>query len=335
MSAVNQDIIKKFCELTSNVKKAIIFMHVNPDGDAVGSALALSIAFKQCGIDAKVVVPNAVPGNLQWMPNFECISASLPVDEIRKMCNETDIVIAVDFSNFSRIDKYAKVIEECGKKTILIDHHTNPIQNVDLLISDTNVSSTCEIIFELLQKVGFQLTTEIATCIYVGIITDTGNFNYNSNNVETFENVIELLKLGIDKDNITNLVYKNLPVEQVQLLGHILFQRMVVMPQKNVAYIYMTLKDQHKFFYQPGNSDNFVHYPLSIDTVRLSAFFVENKKFIRVSFRSKGDFDVNEFARKYFHGGGHKNASGGKRTEPLKTVIEDFEKIVLKYIDKI
>jgi len=310
-------------------------MHINPDGDAVGSALSLVAAFNQMDIKSFVIAPNSVPGNLHWMPNFNRIYVNLPVSEVQEICNNSDLIISVDFNYYSRVEKYAALLEECNKPSVLIDHHAKPVQKVDLLISNINVSCTCEIIFELLKLSKFQLTVDIASCIYVGIITDTGIFSYSSSNIKTFESVIELLRLGIDKDKITNLVYKSLPVEQIKLLGHIIHQQMIIMSDFPVGYIYMTLKDQFKFNYQPGYSENFVNYPLSIEKVRFSAFFVENKKFIRVSFRSKGDFDVNEFAKKYFNGGGHKNAAGGKRFESLQAVIEDFEKLVIQYANQI
>ena len=236
MNIINKHTVNKFRSLISDIKTAVIFMHINPDGDAVGSALSLVAAFKQVGIQTTVIVPNSIPANLQWMPNFDRILANLPVTEVQKLCNDTELIVFVDFNHYNRVEKYTAILEECNKKTILIDHHANPMQKVDLLVSNINVSSTCEIIFELLRLSKFQLTVDIASCIYAGIITDTGNFSYSSNNIHTFETVIALLKLGLDKDKITGLIYKNLPAEQVKLLGHILDQRMVIMPEKNVAY---------------------------------------------------------------------------------------------------
>lgn len=330
------DNIQKFQDLISNAKNVLIFSHVNPDGDALGSSLALATAFKTIGIKSHVIFPNRVPENLRWLPNFDCVIEGHSKTEISELATQADLIICVDFNQWSRIERYTSVFTDNDKPLILIDHHTNPKIEATISFSDTEVSSTCELVHQILKQIPFIIQTkEYATSIYVGIITDTGMFSYSSSHANLFSTVIELINLGIEKDNITQLIYNNQSESRLRLLGYALNERMVVLSDINTAYIYLTLEDLKKHNYQPGDAENFVNYPLTINNIRFTALFQEREDEIKISFRSVGDFKVNEFAEKYFNGGGHKNAAGGKSHFPIQKTILEFIKWSKKHSHEI
>lgn len=335
MNCLNSEKTTMFRQSVTNSKHIAVFMHTNPDGDTVGGALALTEIFKNLNINVTVVSPNAIRSNLQWLPNIETVLIDARVNDIADICNKTDLIICADFSKYERAEKYSSLLKEHAEKIIVIDHHIDPSIECKLLISSTEVSSTCEIIYMLVKQTKFDININFADCIYTGILTDTGNFSYNSSHSQVFEIVIELLKSGIDKDYITTQIYKNQTADQLKLLGHVINNRLFIIPEYHSAYMYLTKDDQLKFNYQPGYSENFVNYPLTINGIRLSAFFVEEKKHIRVSLRSTGNFDVNLLSQQYFNGGGHKNAAGGKYFDSLDKVIADFKKAAEQYAGEI
>ena len=325
MSAINSTNTQQFFNLLKDTKSVLIFSHVNPDGDAVGSSLALTSAFKSININTQVVLPNRAPENLRWLPNFECIAEGLPKTKVKALIEASDLIICVDFNQSSRVEKYKKLLDECTKPIVLIDHHQDPKLNSTISFSDTKVSSTCELVHLILrQNPDITLDENYATCIYVGIITDTGVFSYSSSHTELFSTVIELINLGIKKDYITQQIFNTLSENRLRFLGYTLNERMVVMPEVNSAYIYLTLEDQKKFNYQPGDAENFVNYPLTIKNIRFTALFQERENDVKISFRSEGKFKVNLFANKYFNGGGHVNAAGGKSHTSITETIERF-----------
>jgi phosphoesterase RecJ-like protein len=331
-----QQTVAEFQKQLKNTRNAIIFTHVNPDGDAIGSALALVAQFKQREINTHVLIPNRVPENLRWLPNFDTVREGLTKTEVQSMVEASDMVICVDFNHSGRVEKYAPVIDYCKKPVVLIDHHANPQIKANMAFSYIETSSTCELIHHLFALLpDFKADVDFATCIYVGIITDTGMFSYSSGYVETFETVIDLLKLGINKDKITQNIYNTLSESRLRFLGYALNERMVVMHEIHTAYIFLTANDQKKFNYQPGDAENFVNYPLSINGIRFTALFQERENDIKISFRSEGDFAVNTFATKHFNGGGHKNAAGGKSHQPLEKTLRDFEELAKNYAHEI
>lgn len=332
MIRINKKAINSFIDFIKKSKNIVIFTHTNPDGDAVGSALALVSILKQLNKKTNVIIPNRVPENLRWLPNFETICEGIPKIEVEKILLSADIVICVDFNQASRVEKYTQILNSCDKPIILIDHHTNPQLRADIAFSHLNVSSTCELIYHIFKHIPFfEADVDFATCIYVGIVTDTGIFKYSSNNISTFQTVIDLINLGIDKDTITQNIYNSLSENSLRLLGYSLNERMVVLDNLYTAYIYLNSEDLKKFNYQPGDTENFVNYPLSIKNIHFTALFQERESDIKISFRSVGSFEVNKFAAKYFNGGGHKNASGGKSYKSLDDAINEFKELAKKY----
>jgi phosphoesterase RecJ-like protein len=333
---INKQAISSFVDFIKRSKNIAIFTHTNPDGDAIGSALALVSMFKQLNIETNVIIPNYVPENLRWLPNFETIHEGIPKIEVEKILQSTDIVICVDFNQASRVEKYTQILNGCDKPLILIDHHTNPQLKAEVVFSYIEVSSTCELIYHIFKHIPIvKANVDFATCIYVGIVTDTGVFKYSSNYISTFQTVIDLINLGIDKDTITQNIYNTLSENSLRLLGYSINERMVVLDDLYTAYIYLSSEDLKKFNYQPGDTENFVNYPLSIKYIYFTALFQERESDIKISFRSVGSFEVNKFAEKYFNGGGHKNASGGKSYKSLDDTINEFKELAKKHAKEI
>ncbi len=325
--------------LTERIRKTenfLIITHQNPDGDAIGSSLGLFHALKNIGKEAKIIVPNDFPAFLKWMPASEKIIVyERNKTLVNKLFLEKPFIFYLDLNEFSRVGKLQELLVKSEGFSLLIDHHPDPGKFTDIVMSDISVSSTSELVFNFIKEfIGLEtIDKQAAECLYAGIMTDTGSFSFNSSNPETYGIVSVLLSLGIDKDFIYNKVYDNFSKDRLKLLGYCLDQKMVVLDEYDTAYISLTNSEKLNYKFQPGDSEGFVNYPLSIRNVVLSAFFMENGKKVKISFRSKGDFPVNHFAAKYFQGGGHKNASGGESHITLEKTIEKFINLLPEYID--
>lgn len=330
----DNSLIDKLHTLLNFTKKAVITMHVNPDGDAIGSSLAWAHYLRQRAIDVTVVSPNRFPDFLKWMDGANNI---LIYNDARKhveqLINQADVVFCLDFNTLTRIDDLGKFVEAANKETVLIDHHLEPATYFDLSFSYIPASSTAELVYRLIVSLSGskKIDANAAEAIYTGIITDTGMFSYSCANPELFIIIAHLMECGINKDKVHNSIYDNFSASRMQLLGYSLNQRMVVLPQYRTAYIYLTRAELDKYNFEPGDTEGFVNYPLSIKNIVLSAFFVEGNEQIKISFRSRGNFSVNHLARTHFSGGGHKNASGGRTTTTLTQTVQLFESILEEY----
>ncbi len=316
----------------------VIFTHRNPDGDAIGSSLALYNLFIKMGHRVNVVVPNKVPAFLKWMKDCEKIHiASGLVEKMEVLIANASLIFAVDFNDFTRIDSFSEHIKKSKAYKVLIDHHPDPDPLADLIISQTSVSSTAELIYYFIKalKLSRFIDKDIAECIYCGIMTDTGCFSFNSSNTETFQTVAELLDFSIDKDKIYDLVYDNFSYSRMKLMGYCLNEKMVYLKEYKTAYISLSQKELREYNFRIGDSDGFVNLPLSIDDVMLSALFIENKDRVKISLRSKGNFAVNKIASKYFHGGGHEKASGGESYESLEKTVDKFVNLLSNFKDEL
>lgn len=326
---------QKIRELLSQKHQNIVIVsHRNPDGDAMGSSLALYQFLKSMGHFPKVVVPNFFAGFLCWMPGSSDV---MVYDWIPDKCNEvfknSSILFAVDFNDLSRIREFHEHLMPVDSYKVLIDHHPSPGDFADLTISDTGVSSTCELVYLFLKSLGHDelIYKEVAECIYTGIMTDTGCFSFNSSNRQTFDVVADLLDIGIDKDSIYDRVYDNYSYDRMKLLGHCLQEKMVYLPEYKTAFLSLSSEDMKKYNFKVGDSEGFVNVPLSIKGVIFSALFTEKEDVVKVSLRSKGNFAVNNIASKYFNGGGHINASGGESTASLEKTIKTFIELLPIY----
>jgi bifunctional oligoribonuclease and PAP phosphatase NrnA len=331
---------KQLSEQFSSAKNILLVCHINPDGDAIGSMLALYDYISSTGKNVRMLSPNSLQEFLCWMQGREKINIFIKDRKKGKLLiNESDLIIMLDFNHPDRLGEAEKYLTDSKAKKVLIDHHLNSHSFADLIISEPSYSSTAELVFELVKGLNGNkyLNVPFAEAIYVGIITDTGNFDYGTYTGNTLRIVADLLDFGLDKDRIINLVYNTFSAERLRLQGFTLDQRMVILPEFNTAYIYLLKDDLDKYKYLKGDTDGFVNMPLAINGINFSALFLEKDGFVKLSFRSKGSFDVNDFAGKYFKGGGHKNAAGGEYIDSLKNTIKLFiellkeNKEVLRY----
>jgi len=323
----------------SRRKRIVITSHFNPDGDAIGSSLALYHYLAMKEHDVSVMVPNAFPDFLAWMPGSDEI---LIYEEDNATCDnllsKAEIIFCLDYNAIHRTGPLQASVMEAGAIKVLIDHHLEPEStHFDYLFSNVDTSSTGELIYDFIVGLGHAelLNKDIATGIYVGIMTDTGSFSYSCNHEKTYRVVADLFKNGIDAGQIHRLVYDTFSESRLRLLGYCLSERLVVLPEYATAYIALSSEDLNRFNYQVGDTEGVVNYALSIKGIVLAAFLTEREDKIRISFRSKGDFSVNELARKHFAGGGHKNAAGGDSYKSLDKTIDEFLALLPAYKDQL
>ncbi len=315
-----------------------LLTHINPDGDAVGSLLGLYwfLVKKKCQVS--MAIPNEYPQFLDWMEGTDRILIySRQEKQVKEVLQNADLVFYLDFNEPGRVGEMQPILEDLNATRILVDHHPEPECKADHILSVQDVSSTAELIYQLIEGLGeLELVdTLIATCLYVGIMTDTGCFSFNSSQPRTFEIVGELLLRGIDKDRIFSLVYDNYSEDRMRLLGYSLEKKLVILPSHRTAYISLTQDELERFNHAQGDTEGFVNYPFSVSNIRVSALFIERKDHIKISFRSKGDFSINAFAAQFFNGGGHKNAAGGESYESLSDTVKKFEILIGHYSDEI
>ncbi len=311
--------------------RIVILTHYNPDGDAIGSGLGLKHYLKAKGIHAELIVPNDFPKFLKWMPEAKKV---LIAEYKRKVAAEliadADVIFCLDFNAPSRIGLLGDWLTNAKAKKILIDHHQQP-EPFDFVYSDTVIPATCQMIYHFIEAMDDEkmVNREIAECLYTGIMTDTGGFRFRSTSADTHRIVANLIEKGADPSMITSNTWDTNTVSRLQLLALIL-GRIEVVKDGKVAILYLTRDELKTYGFQKGDTEGFVNYGLSILGVKMAAFFMEDlyEDFIKISFRSKDDMDVNRFSRKYFSGGGHINAAGGKSDESLEGTIETFKKRV-------
>lgn len=328
--------IIQFKKLINNSQRISLITHPNPDGDALGSSLALLHALKPLHKDVKAILPNSYPSFLSWLPG---IGDMLIFDQSRKEAEvhilKSDLVICLDFNTLKRLDKIAPLVVASKATRVLIDHHLEPDPDFHLIFSQTKASSTAELVHDIILALNLLPSdiSVIAPCIYVGIMTDTGSFSYSCNHPRPYQITAELVEKGLDVARIHNLVYDTFSESRIRLLGALLNKKMKVFPEFQAAYMSLSLADQIKYNFQIGDSEGIVNYALSINGIRLAAFFTEKNDLVRVSLRSKGKLSVNQIARKYFNGGGHQNAAGGNSYTSLRKTEQVFEKLLAEIKD--
>jgi len=316
-------------------KRVAVLTHTNPDGDAIGSSLALALALGKMGIDAQVVIPDGLPDFLRWLPGIErSTTFAYKREKAIEIIESADLIFCLDFNDPKRINGVEEFLQKSKAKKVLIDHHQEPLQFTDIAISETWRGSVGEMIYLFLKKI-FEgeevLDKDIATCLYVAIMTDTGNFSYASSYPEIFHIVGDLLKYDLDKDQIYSGVYDAFSEDRMRLQGYCMQEKMVVLPEFHTAYISLTEEELKKYNHRKGDTEGFVNIPFSIKGVKFTAFFVEKKDRIKVSFRSRGQFPVNRVASDHYHGGGHINAAGGESYRSIGETLAGFESLLPAY----
>ena len=328
---INEQALKIKELLKSKSVNIVITSHHNPDGDAIGSVLGLFHLLSNMGYSAQMVSPNDFPDFLAWLPGSErIVNFYKKKKTASRIISEADIVFALDYNGFARLEDMEEVVAKSKGKKVLIDHHPNPESTFDVMISDVNVSSTAELVYEVALALGAEkyICQNTATNIYTGMMTDTGSFSYGCSRPRTFEIVANLIAKGVAIETAQQQVYNNFSVDRMKLLGFSLCSKMKVFPEFKSAYISLTRKELKQFSHKIGDTEGIVNLPLSIKGIVFSAFFVENKDFIKVSLRSRGNFPVNVVSQKYYQGGGHKNAAGGKSFFTMEETEANFEQVL-------
>ncbi|AXO79951.1 bifunctional oligoribonuclease/PAP phosphatase NrnA [Olleya aquimaris] len=322
-------------QLLATPKKIVIVSHKNPDGDAIGSSLALFHYLTKTNHLATVIVPNDYPDFLKWIPGQDLILKydSQKEDSEQKIA-EADIIFTLDFNAFHRAGDMVNVLANSQALKIMIDHHQQPDDYAKYTYSDVTMSSTCEMIYNFIEYLdGLPvIDSNIATAIYVGIMTDTGSFRFRSTTSATHRIIANLIDKGADNTFIHNQVFDTNSYNRLQLLGCAL-SNLKVIPESRAAFITLSQKELQQFDYKKGDTEGFVNYALSLNNVVLAAIFIEDLQqgIIKISLRSKGDFSVNEMSRAHFQGGGHTNAAGGKSDVDIAKTVEKFISILPQY----
>jgi len=328
---MKKELLQAFQKVLFTHKKIIIIPHKNPDGDALGSSLALNAFLTKTGHDSRVITPNEYPEFLDWMPGQEqIIKFSQATDKTIQMIENADIIFTLDFNQLHRIDQMGPLVENSDAQKIMIDHHEHPGNYASISYSDATKGSTCEMVFEFISGLDHdKIDASIATCLYTGIMTDTGSFRFPSTTSRTHQIVSTLIEKGAKPHLIHQKIYDTYSFSRLQLLGTAL-NNLKKMDGVPVAYITLSQKELNQNKFKKGDTEGFVNYGLSLLGISLAVIMIENEteKIIKMSFRSKGSFDVNHFAKKYFKGGGHINAAGGVSHLTLDETLEQFKKAI-------
>lgn len=331
---MNEKDILAIQELLASPKKIAIIPHRSPDGDAMGSTLGLYHFLLKLNHQPIVIAPNEFPEFLAWLPSSETV---LVYENDRVNCtqilNEAELVFTLDFNALHRTGEMEQVLSKLSAPMIMIDHHQLPDSYATFTYSDTSFGSTCEMIYNFISFLNQKALIDktIATCLYTGILTDSGGFRFPKTTGTTHRIVAEFIDLGVENTEIPNLLFDNNSYDRLQLLGRAL-QNMKVLFDKKTSYISLSQKELDEFKYVKGDTEGIVNYGLTIKGIVFAAIFIEHRdeNIIKISFRSQGDFDVNQFARDHFSGGGHINAAGGKSYDSLANTIKKFEQIISK-----
>lgn len=332
---MEQDEINQLKALLSTPKKIVVVPHKNPDGDAMGSTLALYQYLKKNGHDATVITPNDYPQFLKWLP-FEEKVVKFDQQNSRavELIKDAEIIFTLDFNHLSRTGDMEKVLTIATADFVMIDHHQQPDDYAVVTYSDVHICSTCQMVyhtFEMLDATG-SIDADMATCLYMGIMTDTGSFRFRSTTSLTHCVIAQLIDKGADNAFIHQQIYDANSPKRMQLLGTAL-NNLKVLPEYKAAYITITQEELDAHNYEKGDTEGFVNYALSLQDTQLALIFIENKQegIIKISLRSEGDFSVNEMAREHFHGGGHINAAGGRSDRTMTETVDYFISILPQY----
>ena len=325
--------ISEIKSLLQNSKDIVITVHRGPDADALGSALALSDILKQLDHNVTVISPNNYASFLHWMKGHDQVVVySEDKEKAHSITDNADLIFLLDLNSLSRTSDYSSVLESSSAFRILIDHHLEVDNDAaDIIISDSKSCSTAKLLFKLIKHLGYKhlINIDVAECIYAGIMTDTGSFKYSSTTSETHMVAAELINLGANNSKIHDLIYDNYSEKRIKLLGYCLNEKLQVFSSLGSALISLTEEELKKFNFKKGDTEGIVNYALSIEGIKFAVFIAEKEGMVKLSLRSKGDFQVNKIAKRYFNGGGHMNAAGGVSefsvNETIKQVISIFE----------
>lgn len=331
---IEESKIKTLRNILENSDDIVITCHIAPDGDAIGSSLGLAQVLNSIGKNAKVVTPDMFPSNLRFLPGAKDIVVYSRYPEFaEELIAKADLLFSLDYNDIKRIDKVGDSVIKSPATKVMIDHHLFPGDFANVTISHPEMSSTSLLVFRVLCRLELfpSIDKDAATCLYTGMMTDTGNFSYNSNDPDLYIVISELLKKGINKDAIYSRVYNSNTVDRLRLNGYAQCEKMKVYDNYRGALITLTREELNRYHYQKGDTESLVNVPLSVPQIVFSFFLREEAGYIKISARSKGDFPVNKICEEQFGGGGHKNAAGGEFYGTMDEAIAKFESMLDKY----
>ena len=331
-------------EFTADLREVItlprntaIFSHRNPDGDAVGSALAMRHYLEQHGHKVHVMFPSDYPEEFETLPGAgECLIWDISTEECKQVLAKKDLIIMLDFNAWNRIDKMGEYGKHLPAKVIMIDHHLYPEPIADFVFSDPDASSTCELVYRFMMGMGdgMKLNPKVGECIFTGLVTDTGSFRH-ATNPNVYRIAADLVERGVSDIAVQDRIFNSQKEKNLRLLGHCLTNRMELLPEYKTGIIWLTKRDYDDFQIQRGDTEGIVNYLLTLREVRLAIFVHNQPTVVKLSLRSKGDLDVQEMCRTHFNGGGHKNASGAHSYDSLKATLDKIKEILPLYKDAI
>ncbi len=329
----------KLKNLITNPKQVVITTHRGPDGDAMGSSLAMFHFLKKLGHNVTVITPNKYADFLHWIPgNSEVIIYEENEEKAQQITSKADLLFLLDFNHIGRISDLGNYITSSKAQKVLIDHHQNPDTSMaNIIFSDTKACSTAQLVYDIMNAMELEsyIDKNIAECLYVGIMTDTGSFKFSSTTSKTHKIISKLIDAGADNAKIHDLVYDCSSSNRIKLLGYCLDKKLLLYPENNSAIISLNAEELEKFKFKNGDTEGFINYALGIKGIKFATFIAEKEGIVKLSLRSKGNFKVNEIASKYFNGGGHTNASGGTSQLSVNETIKKVEEIINNYKEKI
>ncbi len=320
------------------VKKAVIIPHINPDGDALGSAYGLNRVLQNLGMDSVVISPGDFPANLNWLgESSQALIYENDKETCHRLIDEADVLFLLDFNDIKRLGKLKDFIAAKSMPRVLIDHHPDPEIAADFIFSDVEVSSTAELVYDFLEETELiqYLDQESSEALLTGIIADTGSFSHNAFRPGMYKITGNLIERGADKERINTHLFNNFSEKRMRLLGHCLSLKLEIFSEYHTALIWLSRDELKEYDYHPGDTEGFVNYPLSINGIIFSVFFMEMQDQVKISFRSKGNFPTNVLSSAHFNGGGHKNASGGELKLPILEAVNLFRQVLPMYSDQL
>ncbi|MCM1293725.1 MAG: bifunctional oligoribonuclease/PAP phosphatase NrnA [Bacteroides sp.] len=330
---ITPDQIQSLKETIDRAKNIAVTCHMGPDGDAMGSSLAMARVLSAMGKSTTVVVPDCPPLNLMFLPGTDSIViASCRVDKARLVLGDADLIFVLDYNDLKRVDMMAPMIEQSNARRVVIDHHLNPLIEADIVISRPDLSSTCALVWLVLDACGYThlIDVEAATCLCTGMMTDTGNFSYNSNDPRLYAILANLMATGVDKDAIYNRLFNTNSESRIRIMGYAQYEKMRLFHDRHASLIALSRKDLADLDYHKGDTEALVNVPLSIPGIVYSIFLREDEPgYVKVSMRSKGEFSVKDLCERHFAGGGHKNAAGGEIHLPIDKAVRQVEALIM------
>ena len=316
-------------------QKIVITTHQRPDADALGSSLGLMLYLQKKGHSVTVVTPTDYPDFLKWMQGNDevVIYGEQTKQHVKGLIDEASLIFCLDFSALSRIDDLGDLVREANGDKVLIDHHLEPEDFAKFKSWDTGAAATAELVYDFIMDMGEEdlIDKGIAECLYAGILTDTGSFKHPNVTQHVFEVCAALVAKEADSSKVSKLIYDTNSEDRLRLLGYSLSEKLKVIPEYNTAYFALSAKELNRFNTQAGDTEGLVNYALSIGGIKMAALIKEGDGIIKMSFRSVGDFSVNDFARSHFNGGGHKNAAGGRSDDSFEDTVKKFENLLKEY----